>query len=205
MTLLKAADLFDGLKPEKKQPEQKDFKVEISPGLEKIIESFEIVYESEDNKGIYDITLDNLPSGYTAQEIYAFSLLLPKFQERDSFDMIAGVFLSTIIKHCRETEIKLHTDHLEKPLGHLGMKNKDKHIIIYGDPGYFLGNDMEGGRITAHGSVIAATIGPDFKGGEIHIEGEKLIIEKLYMQGGLLYHKGVLVAKDGIIVNPKYK
>ena len=212
MTLItKASDLFDGLKPEKKQPEDKEFKVERTPGLDAIVTAFFNVISTR-IRGFYDLCVENIPSQYTPKDIEKFSLLLAEYEDLRVFDIKKGQFISALVNHFPEEHITIHTAHLKKPISNLGYKNEG-HIIFTGDVGYavgqemkkgeihvqenakgYVGTGMEAGKIYINGNA-GYDVGWSMRGGEIHLQGDFNGIGKI--EGGNIFHKGIQIVKDG--------
>lgn len=127
--------------------------------------------------------IENL--GVSAEDVGAFSVLLGGFQVDTDFPYKAGLFLSALMNNSKDSEFVIHTAHLGRIdcLGHRNTKN----IIVDGDIGDWVGNEMEGGTITVNGNAgnhVGSGMG-DFKrdlqgdayGTGIKIEGGAILIE----------------------------
>ena len=196
MTLLtKASDLFDGLKPEKKQ-EQKEFKVDKNPVLEDMLKGFR-AFLGEQNRGLptfesshYKKCKELLPKQYTAKDIEQFSKLLRIFHDRPGpFSTVAndaGLYLSSLINNSDEDRFIIHA--YNSNLNNLGYQNT-KHITVKGDIGWTLGKQMIEGEINVHGNANAFA-GVTMHSGKILIHGDAEMMSGHDMDGGELIING---------------
>jgi hypothetical protein len=175
--LLRAEDLFDSLKPEEKQPEEKRIEVRRNKRLEKIIRGFENsikkfpVSRLESYNSSEDISklMKRLtPYKPTSHEISDFSILLENYQDFNRFEKYAGFYLSSLINKSRDKEFIICTRHLEKLPDYVGYKNNGKIIRVNGDAGHHIGKSMNRGKIYA--TNVGYFVGCYMQGGEIHIK-----------------------------------
>lgn len=191
----RAADLFDGLKPEKKQ-DQKDFKVD-KKGLDDIIKGFEEVIRAIVDKEnyfakLYQCCEKNIPQEYTARDIEKFSIVLAQYQEIEEFEERSALYLSALINHSSEQRFIVHTSHLThltRDIHHFGYKNNGKQITVKGDVGMSVGDEMESGEIHIEGNA-GPYVGNQMFGGKIHVQGHTGGLIGIRMHGGEIYIHG---------------
>ena len=206
-----AADLFEGLKPEEKQPEQKEFKVERTPTLDALVKGFDKLFEPNfnfDNYGFYQECEKQTPHNYSARDIELFSLTLGKYEDTQDFRRQAGLYISVLINKSSEEKFLVHTSHLPSGLDFLGGINQGKHITVKGDVGIRTAERMEsgeihiegneggsggsgmcGGKLYVHGNS-GGMMAHEMFGGEIHIEGNVESTIGIDMTGGKVYIEG---------------
>jgi hypothetical protein len=148
----------------------------------------------------------------SADDVERFVLALEEFRHGLMFGEKAGYFVSALINGGEETDYVIHTKHLDFLLNHLGFMNR-KNVIVNGDVGSHLGDDMTGGSITVNGDA-GDWIGSGIRGGKISVKGNAgrfvghvivngdIELEGDYMSlahqraGGRIYHKGKLIAGE---------
>jgi len=171
-TELHAADIFDELGP-LEEHEQKKFKVEHNPALERIVDGFkELCAFSNDMSRVSRDEVYNraeVSFSYTGHDIEQFSLVLDRYLTDVHLYMAAGVYLSKLINNCEDESVTVHTHHFEKDLVGLGYYNV-KHVMVNGNGGDYLGEFMKRGEliITGNGGDL---LGRFMSGGTLCIKG----------------------------------
>ena len=147
-----------------------------------------------------------------------------KFEERDYYlRSKLGLFLSAFLKKnienyilsqkrkgIKEEEIKpieVHLNVKELPivLDFLGYRNPEKlYLIIEGDCGRVIGEEMQGGEIIIEGDCEDGA-GWSMQGGEIIIEGNCEDVTGWQMEGGELNIKGEVESFDKSAFSPNNK
>ncbi len=145
----------------------------------------------------------------TARELEIFVTLLPEFQNERDFERRSGLFISVLVNAGVDLDYVVRTDRLEKKIDCFGYHNT-KNIISEGDVGHWAGRQMKDGTLTIKGNVgdwagdmleggnltiegdIGGFVGVNMKGGIIHLEGNYESLSPR-IQGGHIYHKGVLI------------
>ena len=110
---------------------------------------------------------------YSAADVTHFSIALAEFQDDESICERGGTFLSALINASKETEFKVLTNHLSIRLDYLGYhlgSKITKNVVIQGDVGERVGDEMERGKIVVQGDA-GDYVGSGMKGGELIIEG----------------------------------
>ncbi|MCK4429358.1 MAG: hypothetical protein KAU95_03200 [Candidatus Aenigmarchaeota archaeon] len=129
-----------------------------------------------------------------------------------------GLFFSAVINELYMNE-ELHLN--SNILNQFGCYNEDKKIVVEGDCGDWIGENMKGGEIIVKGDCGGWT-GYHMKGGKIIVEGDcedwigrdlgggiiKICGDKFnpkeqisyFAQKGEIYHKDELVWKDGKLI-----
>ena len=131
---------------------------------------------------------------YSSKEVTNFSIALVEFQHEEVFSTKAGLFLSALINESNGKNFTVITEHLEKPIDWLGYENT-KNIIVQGNVGDCVGEDMKCGKITIQGNA-REDVGYRMTGGSIYVGGKYTSLSD-YIYGGNVYHKGKLIVKDG--------
>ncbi len=138
---------------------------------------------------------------YSAQDVEVFSVMLSKFQEEKRFSERAGLFLSALVNNCQEEKFIIRSAHLSMPIDNLGHHNT-KRIIVEGDVGDFLGDEMGCGRIIVNGNA-GFGVGAGMKGGVLLVngnadqvgmglEGGSIIVEGDVCDAGSLMDGGII-------------
>jgi hypothetical protein len=189
---LYAEDLFDGLRPEKEQGEDRRIEVKRDERLEEMIAGFERVLKNKKLNPLgYQETyerISKIPRRYNSEEIEKFTLLLGKYQDSVNFDEIPGLFLSALINQSDDENFVLHTGYLTSYLHYIGWLNK-KNITIKGNAGTCLGRSMKNGKIIVEGDSRNNT-GVLMSGGLIEIRGEANDYVGSQMSGGKIIVRG---------------
>jgi hypothetical protein len=107
---------------------------------------------------------------YSAKDIEDFSVVLAQFQGEMAFSNNAGLFLSALINNCKEEEFVIHTTPLDESITCIGYGNRKK-IIVEGDAGDVVGQEMESGCIIVNGNA-GYTAGHSMRGGSIIVNGD---------------------------------
>ena len=193
MTLLtKASDLFDGLKPEEKQ-EIRDLRIEDNPNLAALIKTFEKVkmpsLPKSINSELYAAYAKHLPVVYTAQDVEQCSVVLASCQDIDDFGLKAGLFLSALINTSIEKTFTLRTSHLDEVVENIGFRNNGSTIIIKGNGGEYVGDQMVNGTIRVEGNV-GNCVGNKMSGGTIIVNGNSSENVGTNMSRGEIYING---------------
>lgn len=113
---------------------------------------------------------------YTAEDVTQFSLVLGSYQSIDTFARWAGLFMSALVNHCKDTEVIVITEDWSEKLRYLGYKNKDHTLVVRGDSGDWLGDGMTGGVIRLEGDYCSLGI---------------------HICGGDIYHKEIQIIENG--------
>ncbi len=119
---------------------------------------------------------------------------------RYQLNLLLGSFLSALVNiHYEQTQRKetylLFTteevDDFEDANRHLGFRNNGANILINGNAGDYLGEEMISGKITVLGKA-KSHIGQDMKGGKIYVQRgcETLYLNKTDCSGGEIYIEG---------------
>lgn len=139
----------------------------------------------------YDVALGAIGKlEYSAKDVEKFSIALIGLQNEEHFSQKlhffqkAGLFLSALINNCKDTDFVIHTQHLIKGIGELGLMNT-KNIIVNGNAGDNVGQEMEGGSIMINGNV-GKTAGNFMRGGSITVNGDADQYLGFYMQSGTI-------------------
>ena len=193
MTQLRTRDLLDSLGDEHEDIGDKKIELARNPTLEAIIRCFEIVVPDKGNfrNELRHVNRDLLSDHeIRASDIEAFSLLLRQYEQRiglPSYEV--GSYLSSLIERCLDSEVIIHTRHLETPIDYLGRDNDGKSIRIKGDAGSHLGMNMKSGLIIVEGNA-GDNLARNMEGGEIHLKGNAGYHLGMDMKGGALYING---------------
>jgi len=131
---------------------------------------------------------------HSSKDVTNFSIALVEFQHEEVFSTKAGLFLSALINESNGKNFTVITEHLEKPIDWLGYENT-KNIIVQGNVGDCVGEDMKCGKITIQGNA-REDVGYRMTGGSIYVGGKYTSLSD-YIYGGNVYHKGKLIVKDG--------
>ena len=198
-------ELLDILNTEQKQETNKELKIVNNPVLEEIKINFENTFKTNSNRMIYDNNFaydyccSLLPKAYDSEDIITFTKML-KFYEKEQYPIYwlcwyAGNYINALINNCKSKKIILDTTHLETRLYNLGFRNEKRHIIINGNCGVLLGNEMRSGLIEANGDCWE-WIGSCMTGGTIRLNGDYAKLSP-NIAGGNIYHKNKQIIKDG--------
>jgi formylmethanofuran dehydrogenase subunit C len=122
---------------------------------------------------------------YLTEDVFAFSLMVERFDGNEGPKLELSAFLSAVINAGRETDYSLSLFHTDGDFPFLGYRNT-KNIIIDGDIGS-IGEEMIGGHIAVNGSVRhtgqfmrdgciiingdCGSLGSQMKGGKIVVKG----------------------------------
>ena len=125
---------------------------------------------------------------YSSKNVERFSIMLADFSEEWRFSFKAGLFLSTLMNNCKDSEFVIHTRHLTPSIDFLGLENS-KTIVVEGNAGVGLGLQMKGGSILVKGGA-GARAGAAMEGGCIIIKGN--VAEEVgdSMEGGVIRVEG---------------
>ena len=227
--IARAEDLFSGLNPEEESQTSRTFSVRRSIRLDAIIEGYleaiknaQTDYCTETN---YIICGEAVPQDYDSNDITQFSVVFPRFQiikyrKYAPEDNYSGYYFSALINNCKGNEpIRLEMSHYENVLSSLGFRNRNRTIIINGNVGQYLGDEMKGGKIVltglagtdigykmSGGEIIVngdypwVTLGTHLSGGVIRINGKIPELGGVLQEGGDIYHYDKLVVKNGEVV-----
>ena len=215
MTQLRTRDLLDSLGDEHEDIGDKKIELARNPTLEAIIRCFEIVVPDKGNfrNELRHVNRDLLSEHeIRASDIEAFSLLLRQYEQRiglPSYEV--GSYLSSLIERCLDSEVIIHTGHLETPIDYLGRDNDGKSIRIKGDAGSYLGSGMISGTIIVEGNASFGA-GWGMKGGTLIIEGDggnnlarNMVGGEIHLKGNMDFHLGEDMIGGTIYVNGNYK
>ncbi len=169
-------------------------KIEEDKTLKKLKEAWNVAASQVRGYGRIDIaygiifgTIKDIE--YTARDVEKFSIVIAEFQNQGFFYIQAGLFLSALINNGTDTEYTIQTKHLEKWwISKLGYRNT-KIISVNGSIGSYLGNEMNGGKITVWGNVGGGT-GYEMYAGEIKVWGNADDETGVYMKGGKIIVEG---------------
>jgi hypothetical protein len=150
----------------------------------------------------------------TAEEVERFSILLLELQGEEDFGRKAGMMLSAMINMGNDRHYRIHTIALDRPLYHLGFKNR-KAITVFGDAGYSAGHKMEAGVIAvtgcakghagnsmSGGTIVIEkdggdTVGAGMNGGEVIVQGDARQGVGVAMTGGCIRIRGSVIRMGG--------
>jgi len=124
---------------------------------------------------------------YSASDVEKFSLALVEFQGEERFSDKAGLFLSALINNGKDIHYVIHTEHLAEVF-YLGTKNT-KNIIVNGNAGSMVGDQMEGGSIIVNGNA-GYGVGGHMEGGTIIVNGTAGDHVGVRMKGGAITVNG---------------
>ncbi|MCD6283947.1 hypothetical protein J7J12_01685 [bacterium] len=141
-----------------------------------------------------------------------------KFKERDFLEADLGLFLSAFLRknienyissqkrkgikeeNIKPIEVHLRVKELPIILWHLGYQNPKKlHLIIEGNCGFDIGEDMQGGKIIVKGNCKNWT-GGGMQDGELNIKGEVKSFHKSAFSPnnkGTIIWKGTEIWRNG--------
>jgi hypothetical protein len=122
---------------------------------------------------------------YSAEDVFAFSLMLNRFDDKEGPKLELSAFLSAIINAGREMGYSLSMYHTDGHFPFLGHRNT-KDISIEGDIDC-IGTEMRGGTVVVDGS--AEHVGGHMEGGCITINGDCHSLGS-NMRGGKIVVKG---------------
>ena len=194
--LLRAEDLFDGLNPEDRQELDREFEVKPNSDLEYLLKDFEkcINHRWRDYKILKEVF--NKECKFHAKDIETFSMMLSSYENYPSFHDILDSYLNKCIQNCIEDKVTIHTNYLSHKLflnrasplidEYNSMR---KHIIIKGNAGDHVGENMKGGEIHVYGNA-GSDVGSFMSGGKIYIYGNAGSDVGGGMQGGELIIDG---------------
>lgn len=163
---------------------------------------------------------------HTKECVELLSLSLAEFQEHEHFGLLAGPFLSALIKKGTDNDYAVFTSDILVPISELSYWST-KNITVVGNV-YDVGNEMKGGTLIINGNVLG-TLGKNMDGGTIIVNGDVLGKIELYGHDGYsenrakrtihingsyaelgkrtfdsecnnLYHNGRLIVKDGKLI-----
>ena len=205
---LNASDLFGQLRPEDEQ-EVRKATAHKSETLEWLLKGFEIYSALAEVSKYRDV----LPPGVAQRiirlknvaissgDVTALSILLPNHYTQNESEyhptdfsrgLVMGIYLNACIRKCTDNRIFVYTGNYGCFPEEIGGANKDKQIIVVGDAGDRLGNNMVSGEIEVRGDVRGSQIAENMKGGVIRIRGcadVSRIGER--MEGGEVYISSV--------------
>lgn len=183
----KVADWFKHYKPESKIIIRKS-KVKENEVL-KQLESIYKAYREGRRRWYEEALLLIKGIKYASKDVTEFSIMLPELiQNQEEFHHEAGTFLNALINNCEDKEFLIITEHLVEPIANIGYKNT-KNIIVKGNSGDPLGQEMKGGKIIVEGDA-RSDVGREIEGGEIIIEGNAENYIGHLMKGGKIIVKG---------------
>jgi len=205
-TVVRAGDLFDNLSREDEQTSDREIEVSSNPKVEKLRRAFIDTLETSFTDALKKLNYIAArriiyEEGITDKDIEQFSLSLSNIGRNytgdpASFGFLAGEFFNWLITGAPHDEITLHTRYLENPLHNLTLSSRgalpplyEKHLIVRGDVGCFLGKDMNGGRITVYGNA-GSFLGSGMIRGEIIIKGSADWDIGSNMEGGIIRIEG---------------
>jgi formylmethanofuran dehydrogenase subunit C len=188
---LKARDLFDSLDREKEQGVDRRIEVKRDEKLEEITGYFEYILEYGWLKNLsYRESYGRMSERpvYSSKEIEKFSLAIGKYQESKEFDSSYGILLSSLINQSNDKYFILHTGYLTTYPNYIGYLNS-KNIIIKGNAGDSLGQEMQKGSIIVEGDTKYYA-GSNMNGGLIEITGNVKNSLGYEMKGGKIIVRG---------------
>ena len=167
---LAASKRFGRYKKEEKQ-ETRKAEVKKDEKLEQIMDKFRRVLDMPTNgfvPGQYKLCLSMLEGlRYTSDDVAKFSSMVVVFKNEENFDYKAGLFLSALVNHGRHRSYTLVTKDFSGGIYRLGYWNT-KNLIIDGDGGFCLGQEMITGTVLVRGT--AWRVGSGLRGGRITVE-----------------------------------
>ena len=193
---LKTEDLFDSLRPEGEQNPNLRFKRKRNKKLDELFKNYEkylslsskftfsaLQRNKEANE--YRLSMEFLDNPYTSGEIAEFTMNLERFKDssKDWGNYIGGYFLSALCNKCPDDKIVLYLPSFK--LTALGYMNQGKEIVIIGDTGNIIGQEMKSGKITIKGNCDNS-LGSHLEGGEIVVEKSVGDSAGYFMSGGKL-------------------
>ena len=122
---------------------------------------------------------------------------MDSLQNEWDFDKKSGLFLSALVNNEKDSVYQIHTSYLEKLPRHLGFQNH-REIIVFGDVGEHIADQMCGGSIAVNGNVLHI-IGSGMHDGEIHITGEIIPCEWTGETFGKNIHRGRIYQNGELI------
>jgi len=228
----KAEKIVEGIK-ERWKDKIEEFEM-VEKTVEKSIKELKKLWEENEGRikrryeifsFFYSLSLPEVPSSLLERISNKFLKKFDweKFKERKLLECDLGLFLSAFLKKNVENyilsqknkgikeenikPIKVHLKVKELPirLDYLGYQNPKKlHLIIEGDCGYWVGNEMEGGKIIVEGGCGRET-GHQMQGGKIIVKGDCEGWTGSFMKGGELNIKGEVEFFDKSAFSPDNK
>lgn len=125
-------------------------------------------------------TMKKIP--YTTKDVEKFSVHLAGYTEVEDFDKKSGLFLSALVNYCNDMDYVIHTRHLPILLSYVGYNNT-KNLIVEGDAGAYLGEDMRKGNIVVSGNATEG-VGNWMSDGRIIVKGNVDYAVGEGMEGG---------------------
>jgi len=167
---LAARKRFGQYKKEEKK-EIRKAEVKKDEKLEPILDRFRRVLDTPTHgfvPGQYKLCLSMLEGlQCTPGDVAKFSRMVVVFKNEENFDYKAGLFLSALVNHGRHRSYTLVTKDLGREVYRLGYWNT-KNLIIDGDGGFCLGQEMIAGTVLVRGT--AWRVGSGLRGGRITVE-----------------------------------
>jgi len=105
-----------------------------------------------------------------AESIEIFSATLPRFQDEPEFGLKVGLFLSALIETSKDKNFVLRLGNIGDQVSSIGYSNR-KNIIVMGDTGRSVGQEMKDGSIIVEGNVTYE-LGFGMVGGDIKVNGD---------------------------------
>jgi formylmethanofuran dehydrogenase subunit C len=125
---------------------------------------------------------------FSPEEIRRFCVLVKGFEEGSDFSRKLGLFLTEMINASSHDRFEVPLKDLKGRPTYLCAHNR-KHVIIRGDVGGYLGDEMRGGSILLLGNADNA-VGTDMRGGNITVNGNAGGMLGYRMSGGLITVNG---------------
>src|SRR3989344_4589385 len=155
-TKMYTEDLFDRLQPEDFESTKRKILVENSRALrlEKLLQRYEHFFPNKGNYARdgspntrYHLALKEFKTTeVTNKDIEDLSILLERYQDKESFSILSGLFLSSLINASSDSDIAIHTSHLNKLPNQLCYRiSQNKNVIIRGNVGDMFGEQMRKG------------------------------------------------------------
>lgn len=200
---------FEGFKSETEKASHKPVVKDnpVQAALKKAWNAWKFPKESGsfEAKSYYNLLVNNTSIlqalAITAKDVAAFSIYLSGLKAEDNdleFGSKAGIFLSAIIHLSPEKKFNLYLTAMDSHPRFLGYRNS-KIILVKGDVGESLGEEMSSGMITVEGNC-SHFLGAGMSGGKIHIKGNSGDTTGLSMEGGEIHVDGWISGfEDNII------
>ncbi|MDD5171768.1 MAG: hypothetical protein PHF60_01910 [Candidatus ainarchaeum sp.] len=179
---------FKGYKPEEEKVVRKVQVVE-DETLKKLKRAFRIRLDPDEAcMDYWKKALDRVrPMRYSAKDVEGFSIALGD-SDMEWFVDEAGLFLSALVNHGKDSDYVIHSAHLDVLPRSLGYENT-KNIIVKGDVDEAFGCTMKAGAAIVEGNA-SDNLGEFMEGGSITVKGDAGSDVGRCMKGGTIRVEG---------------
>ena len=140
---------------------------------------------------------------YGANDIEAFSKMLPSFESKPFFSRHAGYFLSFLVCHGKDQDYTLDLRDISTPIDDIGYSNR-KNLTVHGDVGAYVGRN-NAMAITINGN-LSGRVGIAMKEcGIIHVNGNMYGLAGHSMHGTIIQNGKTIYHKGKFVANPSNK